>query len=106
MKPELISEVLSKIKLGPSKWELDTIVWHDRLTNPNTLAKFLARIEELSLSSDRLSSEEHRELEHLLEILEDIDESEIEDLLGRTDTDDRDIFIDELAKKSAIELIS
>jgi len=60
----------------------------------------------LSLSSDRLSSEEHRELEHLLEILEDIDESEIEDLLGRTDTDDRDIFIDELAKKSAIELIT
>lgn len=106
MKPELISEVLSKIKLGPSKWELDTIVWHDRLTNPNTLAKFLARIEELLLSSDRLSSEEHRELEHLLEILEDIDESEIEDLLGRTDTDDRDIFIDELAKKSAIELIT
>ena len=48
MKLEKINDVLSEIKLGPSKWELDTIIWYDRLSNPNVLVGFLNRIKELN----------------------------------------------------------
>ena len=106
MNLELIPQVLSKIKSGPSKWELDTIVWYDRLNNPDTLVKFLTRIQELSSVSDRLSPEETQELEGLLELLEDINESDIESLTTRTENQARNSFIDNLAKKSAIELIT
>jgi hypothetical protein len=106
MNPELIPQILSKIKSGPSKWELDTIVWYDRLTNPDTLVKFLNRIQELSSVSDRLSFEETQELEHLLELLENIKESDVEELINRTENQEKNSFIDELAKKSAIELIT
>jgi len=101
MKIEQISEVLSKIKTGPSKWELDTITWHDRLSNPDTFVKFLTRIQYLS----SLSSSS-QELTYLLELLDEMDDSDINDLINYSEKDAHDNFIEELAKRSAINIIA
>ena len=45
-------------------------------------------------------------VEHLLELLENIKESDVEELINRTENQEKNSFIDELAKKSAIELIT
>ena len=101
MKLEQILEVLSKIKTGPSKWELDTIVWYDRLSNPDTFVKFLNRIQYLSDLSSK-----SQELVYLLELLDEMDESDIQDLIDRSEEEAHDAFIENLAKKSAIEVLT
>ena len=105
MKTTQIKDVLSSIILGPSKWELDTIIWHDRLSNPNTLVAFLSRIQELQAIKKR-SSDVQQELDYLLELLDEMEESDVEELIQRTDDDAHDAFIEELAKKGAIEVIT
>jgi len=103
MKSEQIKDVLSSINLSPSKWELDTIIWHDRLSNPNTLAAFLSRIQDLQSIKN---PKDTQELDHLLELLDEIEDADIEDLINQTDNDARDAYIENLAKISAIEVIT
>ena len=105
MKPEKIKEILSNIKLGPSKWELDTIVWHDRLSNPNTLVAFLSRIQELQ-AIEKLAPTQKLELDHLLELLDEIEETDINYLIERSEEEEHDAFIENLAKKSALEVLT
>jgi len=101
MKTEQIDDVISKLKLGPSKWELDTIIWHDRLRDTNTLRLFLNRIKTLS----DMKSQSH-ELTYLLELLEEIEESDVTELIERSEEEAHDAFIENLAKKSALEVLT
>jgi hypothetical protein len=105
MKPTQIKDVLSNIKLGPSKWELDTIIWHDRLSNPNTLVAFLSRIQELQ-ATKKLAPTQKLELDHLLELLDEIEETDINYLIERSEEEEHDAFIENLAKKSALEVLT
>jgi hypothetical protein len=105
MKTTQIKELLSSITIGPSKWELDTITWHDRLSNPATLTNFLSRIQELQAIKKRPTSLQ-KELDHLVEMLDGIDDNDIADLVNQSEDDARDSFIEELAKVSAIEVIT
>lgn len=106
MKVNQIKNLISKIKTGPSKWELDEIVYYDRGTNPQTMAKFLNRIQELNSKSKNLEQDEKQELDYLLELLEEIDESEVEELINRTEEEAKNSFIEDLARKSAIEVLT
>ena len=105
MKTTQIKDILSSIILGPSKWELDTITWYDRLSNPSTLAKFLTRIQDLQAVKKR-QADQQQELDHLLELLENMEDSDIADLINQSEEDARDSFIENLAKVSAIEVIT
>jgi len=105
MKPEQIKNILSSIKVGPSRWELDTIIWHDRMSNPNSLAAFLSRIQELQ-SIKKPALIEKLELDHLLELLDEIDESDVDELIQQSDEEAHDAFIENLAKKSALEVLT
>ena len=103
MKITQIDNVLSKIKTV-SKWELDSVIYYDRTSNPKTLSDFLTRIQTLQLV--KRTANEQAELGYLLELLEDMDEDECLDLLDRTDEDDRISFIENLARISAIEILT
>jgi len=105
MKLEQIKDVLSSIKLAPSKWELDNIIWADRLSNPEVLVQFLTRTHHLSLLKS-LSTDEQQELDSLVELLDEMEEGDIEDIINRTDDDAKNAFIEDLAKISAIEVIT
>lgn len=105
MKPEKIDELLEKIKLGPSKWELDNVVYHDRYSNSQTLAAFLTRIKTLESSSVR-SSHEERELKNLSELLDEMEESDVFDLCYQTEDDAKETFIEDLARLSAIQVLT
>lgn len=105
MKLEQIKDVLSSINLGPSKWELDNITWHDRVSDPKTLAAFLDRIQELK-SIKKPTADVQQELGYLLELWEEVEQSDIDELCSRTDEDAKNAFIEELAKVSAIEVIT
>jgi len=96
--------LLSKIKNNPSKWELETIIWNDRNNNPETLKKLLLRLNELN--QGMRTEDEEREYSFLLEIIEDMDKYECEILLSNTDTVVRDTFIEDLARKCAIETLA
>ncbi len=67
-----IDSILQYAPVGPSRWELDNIVWNDRTTNPKTLVEFLQRIKVLQTAKDLLP-EHQRELEILEELAEDLD---------------------------------
>ena len=106
MKIEKIVDVLKGLPVGPSKWELDTIVYHDRYTNPDTLSKFLSRIQLLTDSKDSLSDTDSKELSCLLELLEDLNDEDIEDLSDQSDDLAKEVYIENLAKQSAIEILT
>jgi hypothetical protein len=106
MKITQIKDVLSSITLAPSKWELDTIVWHDRLSNPATLANFLTRIQVLQSTKKQNTPALQQELAHLVAMLDEIDDADIADLVNQSEEDAKDAFIEELAKVSAIEVIT
>ena len=72
MKTSQIKNILSKLNSSPSKWELDSIVYYDRTSNPVTLAKFLTRIQDLQSFKNKLDANEQQELVHLLELLEEL----------------------------------
>jgi hypothetical protein len=105
MKPEHIKNFLSRAAGGPSKWELDTIIWADRTSDLKVLIKFLTRVEELRNKST-LTSPEQEELENLLELVADLDKTECEALLNQTDEESKESYLEDLARTSAIEVLT
>jgi hypothetical protein len=105
MKPEQIKEILSSAFTGPSKWELDNVIWADRTTDSLVLIQFLQRIDHLTGESD-LNAQSKQELEFLLELLEDLDEDDCAHMLAPTEEEAKDSFIEKLARASAIEILT
>lgn len=105
MKPEKIKNVLTYASKCPSKWELDNIIWHDRLNNPESLTQFLQRIEFLR-AKDETTSDEKLELEYLLDLLDDMDEEECLELLDQDEDTAKDVYIENLARISAIQVLT
>jgi len=105
MKYDQIEKLLKTAHIGPSKWELDTIIYHDRTTNPSTLISFFNRIINLK-SVQNPSALETAELKKLLELLADLDQKECNELLSNSDNDAKDHFIESLARNSAIEILT
>jgi hypothetical protein len=106
MKTTQIKNILSKLVDSPSKWELDSIIYHDRTSNAKTLAKFLTRIQDLQALKTKATAGEQQELEYLLALLDDLDADECLELADRTDEDDKNAFIEDLARTSAIEILT
>lgn len=99
-----VKKLLASCQNNLSKWELETIKWADRATNPITLKGFLLRID--YLSSVQKSEDDEREYKFLLEMLEDLDEKECELLLSNTDEVSRNFFIENLARQCALETLA
>jgi hypothetical protein len=106
MKNTQIKTILSKLVDSPSKWELDSIIYHDRTSNAKTLANFLTRIQDLQSLKTKAGISEQQELTYLLELLADLEEEDCLELIDRTDEDDRNSFIENLARTSAIEILT
>lgn len=105
MKPENIKKLLTKAIVGPSKWELDTIIWADRSTNPTVLVDFLNHIDYLQ-SLEKRSLAQESELSNLLELLAEMDEEDCEALLTQPEEDIKEAYIEDLARTSAIEVLT
>ena len=106
MKTTQIKNILSKLSTAPSKWELDSIIYHDRTSNAKTLSKFLTRIQDLQALKTKATAEEQQELDYLLVLLEDLDADECLELSDQTDDDNKNTFIEDLARTSAIEILT
>ena len=106
MKTTQIKNILSKLSTTPSKWELDSIIYHDRTSNAKTLAKFLTRIQDLQALKTNATAGEQQELDYLLALLEDLDADECLKLSDQTDDDNKNTFIEDLARTSAIEILT
>lgn len=106
MKLQLMKEIVKKNSMGPTKWELDNIVWAERFTDTKILLKFFNRINDLIEKKESLSHTDKIELSYLLEILDDMEETDVQELLDRTEEQQRDSFIEELARTSAIEILT
>lgn len=106
MKTTQIKNILSKLSTTPSKWELDSIIYHDRTSNAKTLAKFLTRIQDLQALKTNATAGEQQELDYLLALLEDLDADECLELSDQTDDDNKNTFIEDLARTSAIEILT
>ena len=106
MKTTQIKNILSKLSTTPSKWELDSIIYHDRTSNAKTLSKFLTRIQDLQALKTKATAEEQQELDYLLVLLEDLDADECLELSDQTDDDNKNTFIEDLARTSAIEILT
>ena len=106
MKLENISGLLKNKIICPSKWELDNIIWSDRMKNPKILIEFLERIDILNTkTSDQKTEGEQQELLYLLELLEDMSEEECYLLLSTNDEFSKNLFIENLARRSALEVL-
>lgn len=104
MKKLNVDFILSQVPAGPNRWELDNIVYNDRTTNPETLLAFLKRIQ--VLSADPAPSEEKAaELAILEELAEDLDQDECIEILSKDDSVMRQHFIENLARRGAIEVL-
>jgi hypothetical protein len=90
---------------GTSRWELDNITWHDRASNPETLISFLERIQFLENIEDRKAKED-RELDSLIDLANDLDEEECVQLLSNDDEIVQQTFIENLARTSALEVLT
>lgn len=109
MKKKLdIDKLLSQAAAGPSRWELDNITWNDRASNPITLRNFLKRIKDLEglVNIDGCTPEEKVEYEILVDLANDLDEQECEDLLSNNDSIMQQHFIESLARKGAVEILT
>ena len=106
MKSEHIAKLLESSNECPSKWELDNVIWADRGTNPEILKRFLERIQTLSESNATLTISETSELERLTELLDDMDVDECSELLNLNEDNARELFIEDLARVSAIEILT
>ena len=106
MKTTQIKNVLPKLSTSPSKWELDSVIYYDRNSNATTLAAFLNRIQDLQALEDKSNISEQQELEYLVELLDDLDEDECLELANQTDDELRESFIEDLARTSAIEILT
>ena len=100
-----IDRILSQSQVGLSRWELDNIVWNDRTSNPKTLLDFLSRIDYLQ-SQQELDSNEEKELDTLIDLANDLDETECIELLSDDDELAQQRFIETLARQSAIEVLT
>lgn len=105
MKIEDIEKILEKADVGPSKWELDNIVYWDRTTNPKTLISFLQRIKILHFTTSKTLSEE-KELAKLIELLDETDLEECKELIELSDDDLKETFIENLARNNAIQVLT
>ena len=104
MKKINIDFILSQVPVGPSRWELDNIVYNDRTTNPETLLAFLKRIQFIQ-SHAELTAEMSAELGILEELAEDLDQDECIELLSKDDDIIQQNFIENLARRGAIEVL-
>lgn len=100
-----IDKILKTVKPGPSKWELENIIWHDRSSNPKVLLDFLNRIKELE-STKKLTEADSNELAYLHELAADLDEDECIELLSKDDEVVSHNFIESLARKNALEVLT
>lgn len=100
-----VDKILESASVSPSKWELDNIVWNDRTTNPDTLKKFLQRIKYLRDLDKSLTEAEKEELNILTELANDLDEKECIDLLSNDDDLAQHRYIENIARKSALEVL-
>jgi hypothetical protein len=106
MKKKLnIEKLLTLTTFGKSKWELDNIIWSDRMTNPDTLRNFLKRIQELSKLKTPCE-EEKSELVALTELAQELNEDECIDLLSNNDEVAQQNFIETIARRSALEVLT
>ena len=105
MKLKLDVEKLLEVSAGPSKWELDNIVWSDRSTNPITLRNFLLRIKTLQSLGTSAVEEEVKELEILIELANELDEADCVDVLSKEDEIVQHHYIEALARKSSLEVL-
>ncbi|NBP00846.1 MAG: hypothetical protein EBU90_12065 [Proteobacteria bacterium] len=105
MKVTSIDKVLNQIYSGPSKWELDNVIYHDRLSDIKGLQNFLLRIKFLKANKSATPSEKI-ELTYLLELLADISDADVAELLTVNEEDGKDNFIEELARTSALETLT
>jgi hypothetical protein len=99
-----VDYILSQVPVGPSRWELDNIVYNDRTTNPATLIDFLNRIQILQ-NEDNPLEEEVAELAILEELAEELDQDECLELISNDDEIVRQNFIENLARRGAIEVL-
>ena len=100
-----IDHLLEAATRGPSRWELDNITWHDRLNDPRCLIDFLTRIKTLEQIKDK-SEYEKKEYEILCELANEMDEDECQELLSDKDEIVQQNFIEALARKSALEVLT
>lgn len=105
MKIEDIKKILDKVDESPNKWELDNIIYWDRTTNPKTLVRFLNRINDLRFN-EKISKTEEHEYKKLLELLAELDLKECLELLKQDEDEIKDAFIEDLARMSAIQVIT
>ena len=98
-------KLLTLASAGISRWELDNITWHDRASNPETLTLFLERISFLENLEDRTSKED-RELDSLIDLANELDEDECVQLLSNDDEIVQQAFIENLARTSALEVLT
>jgi hypothetical protein len=105
MNIDQINELVENLNVGPSKWELDNIIYWDRTSNPKTLFDFLNRIKILSKKSD-LTKFQENELTNLLSLLEDLDFDECQILLKNDEEEIKLRFIENLARTCAIETLT
>jgi hypothetical protein len=98
-------KLLALASSGTSRWELDNITWHDRASNPETLISFLERIQFLENIEER-SSKEERELDSLIDLANELDEEECTELLSNDDEIVQQTFIENLARTSALEVLT
>ena len=98
-------KLLTLASAGTSRWELDNITWHDRASNPETLISFLERIQFLENIEER-SSKEERELDSLIDLANELDEEECTELLSNDDEIVQQTFIENLARTSALEVLT
>jgi len=99
-----VEKILASASVGPSRWELDNIVWNDRATNPHTLKKFLKRIQELQ-SLPSIETHEKQELKILVDLANDLDEKECIELLSNDDANVQHYYIESIARRSALEVL-
>ena len=98
-----IKHLLEIASTQVSKWELDTIVWNDRMSNPTTLVNFLTRIKELEVT--QTTDADAQELAILQELANEMDQDECEQLLSGDDEIVKQRFIEELARQGALETL-
>jgi len=98
-----IEHLLEIASTRVSKWELDTIVWNDRMSNPTTLVNFLTRIKELEVT--QTTDADAQELAILQELANEMDQDECEQLLSGDDEIVKQRFIEELARQGALETL-
>lgn len=105
MKIEDIKKLLSISHECPSKWELDNITWANRHNDSKILLEFLRRIDFLN-SLELRSFSQDTELARLLELLEDINQHDAIRLLSKNEEQEKNIFLENLARTSAIEVLT